>query len=70
METSGSAGMSAFTLVTPLILGSYWALLPAAATASVIVLRTIMEDLTLHKELDGYADYARRVRYKLLPAIW
>ena len=29
-----------------------------------------MEDSTLHNELDGYADYARRVRYRLLPAIW
>lgn len=66
----GYAGMFVFTLVTPLILGSYWALAPAAATASVIVLRTIMEDFTLHNELYGYADYARRVRYRLLPAIW
>jgi protein-S-isoprenylcysteine O-methyltransferase Ste14 len=66
----GYAGMSVFTLVTPLMLGSYWALAPASATASVIVVRTIMEDLTLHNELDGYADYARRVRYRLLPAIW
>jgi protein-S-isoprenylcysteine O-methyltransferase Ste14 len=66
----GYAGMSVFTLVTPLILGSYWALAPAAASASVIVLRTIMEDSTLHNELDGYADYARRAPYRLLPAIW
>jgi protein-S-isoprenylcysteine O-methyltransferase Ste14 len=66
----GYAGVAVFTLVTPLILGSYWALVPAAASASVTVLRTIMEDLTLHNELDGYADYARRVRYRLLPAIW
>ena len=66
----GYAGMLVFTLATPLILGSYWAFAPSAATASVIVLRTIMEDSTLHNELDGYADYARRVRYRLLPAIW
>ena len=66
----GYAGMALFTLVTPLILGSYWAFAPAAATVSVTVLRTMMEDLTLHNELDGYADYARRVRYRLLPAIW
>jgi hypothetical protein len=32
------------------------------------VLRTVLEDLTLHSELDGYADYARRVRYKLVPS--
>jgi len=66
----GYAGMCVFTLVTPLILGSYWALVPAAATASGIALRTVMEDSTLHNGLDGYADYARRVRYRLLPAIW
>lgn len=66
----GYAGTTVFTLVTPLILGSYWALAPAAATASFIVLRTTMEDMTLHAELDGYADYARRVRYRLLPAVW
>lgn len=66
----GYTGMAVFTLATPLILGSYWALVPAAVTASVIVLRTIMEDSTLRNELDGYNDYAGRVRYRLLPAIW
>jgi len=66
----GYAGTSAFLLATPFILGSYWALAPAAATAAVVVLRTAMEDLTLRNELDGYTDYARRVRYRLLPAIW
>ena len=66
----GYTGMSAFTLVTPLILNSRWALAPAVATAAVTVLRTALEDRTLHNELDGYADYARRVKYKLVPAIW
>ena len=66
----GYSGMAAFTLVTPLILGSSWAFVPAALSASVIVLRTALEDATLHRELDGYAGYARRVRYRLLPAVW
>ena len=66
----GYAGMAIYLLATPLILGSYWALAPAAATVSVTVLRTAMEDSTLHHELDGYADYARKVRHRLLPAIW
>ncbi len=64
------AGTSVFTLATPLILGSYWALAPAAATVSFVVLRTMMEDATLHDELDGYADYASRVRCRLLPPVW
>ena len=66
----GYAGMSAFTLATPLILNSPWAFAPAVATAAITVLRTALEDRTLHNELDGYADYARRVKYKLVPAIW
>jgi protein-S-isoprenylcysteine O-methyltransferase Ste14 len=63
------AGMSAFMLATPLILNSRWAIAPAAVTAAVIVLRTALEDRALQKDLDGYDDYARRVRYKLLPAL-
>jgi protein-S-isoprenylcysteine O-methyltransferase Ste14 len=66
----GYTGMSAFTLATPLILNSRWAFAPALATAAVTVLRTALEDRTLHNELSGYADYARRVKYKLVPAIW
>jgi protein-S-isoprenylcysteine O-methyltransferase Ste14 len=66
----GYTGISAFTLATPLILNSRWAFVPAIATAAMSVLRTVLEDRTLHNELDGYADYARRVKYKLVPAIW
>jgi|SRR5579871_783569 len=66
----GYAGMSLFILATPLILGSYRAFAPAAATAAVIVLRTVLEDRTLQQELDGYTDYMRKVRCKLLPHIW
>lgn len=66
----GYTGMSAFTLMTPLILNSLWSFIPAAATAGLTVLRTALEDRTLHNELDGYAAYARRVKYRLLPPIW
>jgi protein-S-isoprenylcysteine O-methyltransferase Ste14 len=66
----GYTGMLAFTLVTPLILNSRWAFVPAAATAATMVLRAVLEDRTLHNELDGYADYASKVKYKLVPAIW
>jgi protein-S-isoprenylcysteine O-methyltransferase Ste14 len=46
-----------------LALGSLWALLPAAFAGAVLVLRTRWEDALLHSGLDGYADYARRVRF-------
>ena len=66
----GYTGMAAFTLATPLILNSRWALVPAIVTAAVSVLRTALEDRTLHNELEGYADYARTVKYRLLPPVW
>jgi protein-S-isoprenylcysteine O-methyltransferase Ste14 len=66
----GYVGMSAFTLATPLILNSWWAFVPAAATAAATLLRTMLEDRTLHNELDGYVEYAGRVKYRLMPGIW
>ena len=54
----------------PLMLGSVWALIVTAATFVAIVLRTWLEDNTLAAELDGYAEYRQRVRYRLVPGIW
>lgn len=66
----GYIGFCMFTLVTPLILNSRWAFIPATVTAAVTVLRTALEDRTLQNELEGYADYACKVKYKLVPVIW
>mgnify|MGYP000677000443 CR=1 FL=1 len=52
------------------MLGSLWALIPAVIAAALTVLRTALEDRLLREELEGYADYARRVRYRLLPGVW
>jgi len=52
-----------------LAIGSWAALIPAAAFALVIVRRTQLEDEFLQMELLGYAEYAHRVPDKLLPAI-
>lgn len=53
-----------------LALGSYWALIPAAVASLVLVVRTVLEDRTLQNELDGYKEYAARVRYRLVPGLW
>jgi protein-S-isoprenylcysteine O-methyltransferase Ste14 len=66
----GYVGYIVFTLATPLILGSLWALIPAGLVALAMIVRTALEDETLLKELDGYKDYATRVRYRLLPGVW
>jgi protein-S-isoprenylcysteine O-methyltransferase Ste14 len=54
----------------PLALSSLWALVPAILLCSLLVARTILEDRTLRQELPGYQEYARRVRYRLVPGIW
>lgn len=53
-----------------LSLGSYWALIPAAAMTLIIVIRTALEDRTLQRELEGYTSYAARVRHRLIPGMW
>ena len=53
-----------------LSLGSWWALIPAGVGSLVLVLRTVWEDRTLHVELPGYATYATRVRFRLIPGVW
>ncbi len=37
---------------------------------AAVVIRTALEDATLKRELPGYAEYARLVRYRLLPGVW
>ncbi len=53
-----------------LALGSLWALVPAGLASIVLVVRTRWEDQMLQEELNGYREYATRVRYKLLPGVW
>lgn len=53
-----------------LALGSVWALVPAMVASIIAIIRTALEDQTLQAELPGYAGYARRVRYRLIPALY
>jgi protein-S-isoprenylcysteine O-methyltransferase Ste14 len=55
---------------TALLLGSVWAMIPAAGAAAALVVRTALEDRTLSRDLPGYQDYARHTRYRLVPGIW
>ncbi len=66
----GYVGVILFDLAVPVMLGSLWALAFGGLIAVLIVIRTALEDRTLQAELEGYPDYARRVRYRLVPAIW
>lgn len=66
----GYVSFIAMAFALPLGVGSAWALLPAGVNAALIVVRAAFEDRTLHRELPGYAEYARQTRYRLLPGVW
>jgi protein-S-isoprenylcysteine O-methyltransferase Ste14 len=54
----------------PLALGSYWGLLFVIVFVPVLALRILDEEAMLLRELDGYAEYTRSVRYRLVPGVW
>jgi protein-S-isoprenylcysteine O-methyltransferase Ste14 len=57
-------------LFTPVALGSYWAVIPAVLFPLVFVLRILDEEKELTERLEGYADYKRKVKYRLIPRLW
>ena len=70
MRHPGYVGFAGWMLSTPLLLASTWAFVPALITVVLFVIRTAFEDNTLHAELPGYAEYATRVRFRLIPGVW
>ncbi len=66
----GYVGSILAYLGTPILLGSWWAIVLGGITALVMIVRTALEDRTLQAELPGYPEYAQRVRYRLLPGVW
>jgi len=63
-------GVILFILCSPLALGSLYSFIPALIIVILFIIRTSLEDKTLQEELEGYQEYAKRVRYKLIPGIW
>lgn len=66
----GYVGALLWIVSIPLTLGSGVSLLPAAAGCVLLVVRTYFEDKMLRENLEGYADYAAKVRSRLLPGVW
>ena len=64
------AGIIALVVCIPVVLGSWWGLVPAGLIAALFVARTELEDRTLQAELPGYREYAARVRYRLVPGVY
>lgn len=57
-------------IATALALGSLWTIIPATFIVISIVIRTALEDRTLLQKLQGYREYADKVRYRLIPGVW
>ncbi len=66
----GYAGAILHELAVSFLLGSWWSLIAGGLGALLLVLRTALEDRTLKAELEGYLDYASRVRRRLVPGVW
>lgn len=61
---------SLLALSVPLMLASWWALVPALIVTLALAARTPLEEKTLRAELPGYAEYTQRVRYRWVPGVW
>jgi protein-S-isoprenylcysteine O-methyltransferase Ste14 len=66
----GYLGAILGALATPLMLGSAWTFVPAGLLALLFVVRTHLEDQTLRRELQGYEEYAKGTRFRLVPLVW
>lgn len=64
------AGGFLYLLATPLALGSWWGLLPAAGLAPFLAWRLFDEERFLKEKLPGYADYCSRMRWRLIPGVF
>jgi protein-S-isoprenylcysteine O-methyltransferase Ste14 len=63
-------GVLIMYLPTPLALGSYWGLIPMGLLPVALVFRILNEEKVLSEKLEGYKDYCRKTKYRLIPYIW
>jgi protein-S-isoprenylcysteine O-methyltransferase Ste14 len=66
----GYTGMLMALFGFPLVMGSWWAFIPALACAALLVVRTIREDRFLSAELPGYQEYAEKTPSRLFPGLF
>ena len=57
-------------LSMPFLFSSLWTFIPVGLLIVMFFIRTTLEDRTLLDELEGYREYATRVRSRLIPGIW
>lgn len=57
-------------LSIPLVMGSWYALIPFALYPALMVVRVLDEEKLLTAELQGYTEYKAKVKYRLIPFVW
>jgi protein-S-isoprenylcysteine O-methyltransferase Ste14 len=57
-------------IAMPVSLGSIHGLIPAILAIIIVCIRTSLEDRVLNKELLGYREYSKKVKYRLIPYVW
>lgn len=63
-------GMVAMYVFSPLALGSFWAMIPAVLIIPALMFRLLDEEKVLSRDLPGYSDFMKKVKYHLFPGIW
>jgi protein-S-isoprenylcysteine O-methyltransferase Ste14 len=66
----GYLGLLISQISFPLVMNSYWAFVPAGIGATLLIVRTVLEDRFLVAKLSGYRDYANRTRWRLIPGLF
>ena len=56
--------------ITPLALGSYWGLIPVSLIGVSLYFRITDEEQLLKEELEGYEEYMKQTKYRIIPRIW
>jgi len=54
----------------PLLLGSVWGLIISVVLIVTIAVRSIGEEAMLKQELEGYSDYMKRVKWRMIPFVF
>jgi protein-S-isoprenylcysteine O-methyltransferase Ste14 len=56
--------------ISPLVLGSFYALIPMMFIPLLLVIRILNEEKVLQNNLNGYQEYMKKIKYRLIPLIW
>jgi steroid 5-alpha reductase family enzyme len=64
------SGVILMFLGVPLMLGSVWGLIPVVAMAILLMIRSVLEERLLRRDLPGYEQYMGQTRCRIIPGIW